>query len=141
MCVRVRNILEIEILQNYKILAGEGGVDNIVLSINIFEYILNKAHDRAGELYLILCKKGFTHLIFNIAEIGRLIDNDLYHIKDLKLLYQNNKIKSNTLSIAIPAADSLSRMFSLSLIMKILAKSPIFAGVKSLMTKAAPIEK
>lgn len=52
MCVRVRNILEIDILQNYKILAGEGGLDNIVLSINIFEYILNKTHDRTGELYL-----------------------------------------------------------------------------------------
>lgn len=52
MSVRVRDIIEVEILKNYRLLAGEGGLDNIVLAVNIFEYILNKTHDRTGELYL-----------------------------------------------------------------------------------------
>ena len=50
--VRVRDILEMNILKKNKLLAGEGGLNNIVTGVNIYEYILKKSHDRTGELYL-----------------------------------------------------------------------------------------
>ncbi len=50
--VRVRDILEMEILKQNKLLAGEAGLGNIVTGINIYEYTLKHTRDRTGELYL-----------------------------------------------------------------------------------------
>lgn len=52
MAVKVQDLLTIEVLKNYKVFAGESGLSNIITGINIYEYILNKEHDRTGELYL-----------------------------------------------------------------------------------------
>lgn len=52
MCIRVCDILEMRILKKNKLLAGKGGLNNIVTGVNIYEYILKKTHDRTGELYL-----------------------------------------------------------------------------------------
>ncbi|MCH4886302.1 hypothetical protein EZV73_01920 [Acidaminobacter sp. JC074] len=52
MFVTVGDILKIKALNKAKILAGKDGLRNIVSSINIYEYILKKTHDRRGEMYL-----------------------------------------------------------------------------------------
>lgn len=52
MCIRICDILELNILKKNRLLAGVGGLGNIVTGINIYEYMLKKTHDRTGELYL-----------------------------------------------------------------------------------------
>ncbi len=73
MCIRVSDILDMRILKKNKLLAGKGGLNNIVTGVNIYEYILKKTHDRTGELYLTS--------FYNIKEGGE--DALLEHIKVL----------------------------------------------------------
>lgn len=73
MCIRVCDILEMRILKKNRLLAGKGGLNNIVTGVNIYEYILKRTHDRTGELYLTS--------FYNIKEGGE--DALLEHIQVL----------------------------------------------------------
>ena len=136
--VRVKDILEMNILKKNNLLAGEGGLNNIVTGINIYEYILKKTHDRTGELYLTSfynIREGGEEALFDHIRVlidtncpGLLMGAGTYAdiSDDIKTLADENNFPIISIGESVIYADVLESAYKLILDSNSVDKDAIF---------------